>query len=142
MSPSDRFKPIQRIASQKERKAAAALGESLKQREAARQRLQQLQRFLAEYQADFASAARNGVSSNRVIEYQAFISNLEHAIREQQQVVAQFEQDCDSSKQQWRGRYTKSKAMENAVDRMKVKERKDEDRREQSEADDRAQRKR
>ena len=53
MAPSDRFKPIQKIALHKERKAAAALGESLKTREAAVQRLDEL-RHTAEYQERFA----------------------------------------------------------------------------------------
>jgi flagellar FliJ protein len=142
MPPSDRFKPIQKVVSQKERKAAAALGESLKQRNEASQRLDELRRYLAEYLERFARAARGGLTSSQIMEYQVFISKLETAIEQQQQVVARSEQDCDSSKQQWRGRYTKSKAMDNAVDRMKLEESKDSNRREQAEADERAQRKR
>lgn len=142
MPPSDRFKPIQKLASQKERKAAAALGESIKQRQAAQQRLDELRAYLNEYLERFENAARSGLQSSQVMEYQVFISKLETAIEQQEQVVAQSEQDCDSSKQQWRGRYSKSKAMDNAVDRMKVREKKDSERREQAEADDRAQRKR
>lgn len=142
MPPSDRFKPIQKVVSQKERKAAAALGESLKQRNEASQRLDELRQYLAEYLERFARAARGGLTSSQIMEYQVFISKLETAIEQQQQVVARSEQDCDSSKQQWRGRYTKSKAMDNAVDRMKLEESKDSNRREQAEADERAQRKR
>ena len=142
MPPSDRFKPIQKVVSQKERKAAAALGESLKQRNEASQRLDELRQYLAEYLERFARAARSGLTSSQIMEYQVFISKLETAIEQQQQVVARSEQDCDSSKQQWRGRYTKSKAMDNAVDRMKLEESKDSNRREQAEADERAQRKR
>lgn len=142
MPPSDRFKPIQKVASQKERKAAAALGESLKQRQAEQTRLDELKQYLAEYLERFARAARNGLSSSQIMEYQVFISKLETAIAQQEDAVSQSEQNCNSSKQQWRGRYSKSKAMDNAVDRMKLRERKDLDRREQAEADDRAQRKR
>lgn len=142
MPPSDRFKPIQRIASHQERKAAAALGESLKQREAAQQRLDELRQYLAEYLERFASAAGNGISSSQILEYQVFISKLETAIAQQEEVVARSQQDCDSSKADWRGRYTRSKAMENAVDRMLVEERKGVDRKEQSETDDRGPRRR
>lgn len=142
MAPSDRFKPIQKVTSQKERKAAAALGESLKQREAAKQRLDELRQYLAEYLGRFESSARRGLSSNQVMEYQVFISKLETAIAQQEQTVAESEQVCNSSKQHWRGRYSKSKAMDNAIERMRVKERKILERREQAEADERAQRKR
>jgi flagellar FliJ protein len=142
MATSDRFKPIQKVTSQKERKAAAALGESLKQREAAKQRLDELRQYLAEYLGRFAREARNGLSSSQVMEYQVFIGKLETAIAQQKQVVAESEHVCNSSKQHWRGRYSKSKAMDNAIERMRVKERKTTERREQAEADDRAQRKR
>ena len=142
MSSSDRFKPIQKIASHKERKAAAALAESLKQREAERQRLGELKQYLAEYLERYASAAGDGLSSSRILEYQGFISKLQTAIAEQEQIVSRSQQVCDSSKAQWRGRYTKSKAMSNAVDRIQTEERRQRDRKEQSETDDRSPRRR
>lgn len=140
--PSDRFKPIQKIASHKERKAAAALGESLKHRDAAKQRLDELRDYHAEYLERFSRATHNGLSGSQIREYQVFINKLEAAIAQQQEVVERSQQYCDSSKAQWRGRYTKAKAMDNAVDRMQDQERRQEDRRQQTEADERAQRKR
>jgi len=140
--PSKRFKPIQKIANHKERKAAAALGESLKQREAATQRLDELRRYRAEYLERFAGATRGGLSGNQILEYQVFISKLETAIAQQEDTVDRLQHDCDNSKAVWRGRYTRSKAVENVVGRMKKTEHKDRNRREQAEMDDRAQRKR
>ena len=140
--PSDRFKPIQKIALHKERNAAAALGESLKTREAAVQRLDELRQYLAEYQERFARAARNGLSSSQILEYQVFISKLETAIEQQEGNVARTQKNCDSSKAHWRGRYTKSKAMDNAVGRMVDEERRSDDKKEQSDNDERGQRKR
>ena len=142
MPPSDRFKPIQRIATHRERKAAATLGESLKQRDAAQQRLVELKIYLAEYQERFNDAARDGVSSSQALEYQVFIAKLESAIVAQEEVVARSQQNCDSSKADWRGRYSRTKAMENAVGRLQSEERRKEERREQSETDDRPPRKR
>ena len=140
--PSRRFKPIQRLASHKERKAAAALGESIKQREAACRRLDELREYHAEYLERFASAARAGVSSRHILEYQVFINKLETAIAQQEEIVSRSRQDCDSSKAQWRGRYTKSKAMDNVLDRMRKAERQARERQEQSESDEHAQRRR
>ncbi len=139
--PSDRFKPIHRIASQKERKAAASLGESIKQRDAATQRLHELRAYHDEYLQRFAQATRGGLSRNQIMEYQVFIGKLETAITQQEEIVARSQQQFDSSKAQWRGRYTKSKAMENVIDRMRAAELKDLNRKEQAEADERAQRK-
>jgi flagellar FliJ protein len=141
MPPSDRFKPIQKINTQRERKAATALGESLKNRDEARQRLDDLKAYLAEYLDRYAVAARSGISSSQLREYQVFISKLEQAIGQQEQVVTQSERQCDASKQQWRGRYSKAKAMDNAIDRLKQAERKSDERAEQAEADDRSPRK-
>lgn len=138
MPPSDRFKPIQKIASHRERKAATALGESLRQHEAARRRLEELRQYLAEYLERFAAAARNGLSSSQILEYQVFIGKLETAIAQQEQVVARSQRDCDSSKAQWRGRYTKSKAMQNAVGRLRQQEDRHREKQEQGETDDRA----
>ena len=140
--PSKRFKPIHKIAAHRERKAAAALGESLKQREAARQRLEDLRQYRAEYLERFASATRNGLSASQIMEYQVFINKLETAISQQEEIVNQSQQDCDSSKQDWRGSYTKSKAMENVLGRMKKAELNSQRKKEQSEMDERAQRKR
>lgn len=140
--PSERFRPIQKVASHKEHKAAAALGESRQRRAADRQRLDELRQYLAEYLARFAAAAKNGLSSSQILEYQVFIGKLETAIAQQEEIVARSQKACDSNKAQWRGRYTKSQAVQNAVGRMQEQERKDADRREQSESDDHAQRKR
>jgi len=140
--PSKRFKPIQKIATHKERKAAAALGESLKQRQSARQRLEDLRQYRAEYLERFARATRSGLSGSQIMEYQVFISKLETAISQQEEIVNRSQQDCDSSKADWRGRYTKSKAMESVLGRMQKAELTSQKKKEQSEMDDRAQRKR
>jgi flagellar FliJ protein len=142
MPPSDRFKPIHQLASQKERKAAVELGESIKQRDSAQLRLAELEQYHREYLERFAGAARNGLNSNQIVEYQVFIGKLEDAIAEQRRIVQRVEQACLQTRQQWQGRYTKAKAMENAIDRMRLAERRQDDRREQAESDDLSQRKR
>ena len=142
MTSSERFKPIQKIASQRERKAAAALGESLRQRRDAQHRLDELRAYHAEYLSRFARATHEGLSSNQILEYQVFIGKLETAISQQEEKVSQSQQACDSTKADWRGRYSKSKAMDNAVGRMHQAERRIKERKEQAESDDRSRRKR
>jgi flagellar FliJ protein len=140
--PSDRFKPIQRLASHRERKAAAELGESLRTRDAARQRLGELEAYLAEYLERFAQATRSGLSGTQLLEYQVFINKLEAAIAQQRENVDRTERQCDSSKVQWQGRLTHAKAVDNAVGRMQADEQREQDKREQSESDEFGQRKR
>lgn len=142
MSPSKRFKPIQKLASNKERKAATLFGATLKTRDAAQVRLQELENYLAEYQERFETASRKGIGAARLQEYLAFIGKLEVAIAEQRKVLAGTQADCDASKAEWRGQYTKSKAVDKAVENMQSKERKVADKHEQKLSDDRSQRRR
>ena len=104
--------------------------------------LEKLRQYHAEYLERFAGATRDALSGSQILEYQGFINKLETAIAQQEEIVSRSQEDCDSSKARWRGRYTKSKAMEQVLGRMRQAERKDQNRREQSESDDRAQRKR
>lgn len=142
MPTSDRFKPIQMIASHQERKAAAALGDSMRQRDSAQQRLDELRTYLADYLDRFHQASLRGLSSTQVREYQVFITKLEKAITAQERVVISSQQHCATQKAQWQGRYTKNKAMENAVGRLQQRERQDAERKAQKDTDERAQRRR
>lgn len=140
MAPSDRFKPIQKLNARKERKAAELLGDSLRARSAAEQRLNELRAYHAEYLERFNVAARAGIGAAQVREYLAFIAKLDMAIGEQERAVARSRSECDRSKDSWRGAHTKSRAMDKAVDRMRDGERAAGERNDQKATDDRNQR--
>jgi len=142
MTGSDRFKPIQKIAEKKERDAAEAFGKTLQEREAAQRRLEELQQYHAEYLERFTQATRNGIGGARIQEYQAFIAKLETAIEEQRRVVADTQVRVTDKKAKWRGKYTKARAVDNVVDRMRADEQRESDRKEQKSSDDRSQRRR
>lgn len=140
MTDSERFKPIQRIAEKKERDAATVFGKSLQAREAAKRRLEELRQYHAEYLARFTRATQSGIGAARVREYQVFIDRLELAIVEQQRILSDSEHRVDDSRAQWRGKYTKARAVDNAVDRMKAEEQRLREKREQKDTDERNQR--
>lgn len=142
MSPSKRFKPVQMIASNKERKAATALGDSLKSKRAAADKLSELKRYHAEYMERFENSTRAGIGAGQLQEYRAFLRKLELAISEQEKVVAMAELECDNRKDHWRGHYTKSQAVNNVVTRLQDQEKREADRKEQAISDEFAQRKR
>jgi len=142
MTGSKRFKPIQQLAERKERDAAAAFGKTLRDREAALQRLQELQQYHGEYLQRFDAATRMGMGGAQIQEYLAFIGKLEQAIAEQQRVLDQKQHVCDDSKQQWRGQYTRSRAMDTVLERMRADEQRERERREQAASDERNQRRR
>lgn len=141
MVSSDRFKPVQRIADNRERKAAAALGDTLKTRQQAEQRLADLKTYHAEYLEQYRQANRNGMDVARMREYQVFLDKLEFAITEQARVVQRAKVACNSAQSVWRDKYTRTQVMANVVERMQTEERQLADKREQAQQDDRPQRK-
>lgn len=140
--PSKRFEPIQRVASDRERKAATALGESLKVRQEAEHRLGELRAYYAEYLERYRNATLKGLSAAQMRDYQIFIDKLEQAISQQEQVAVAAQQQCDTSKNQWRDKYTRTQVMNNVVDKLRTTERQATDKREQSDQDERNQRRR
>lgn len=142
MTKSDRFKPIQKIAGKKEHDAAAAFGKTLRDRESAQRRFDELVQYHAEYLDRFNQATRNGIGSARIQEYQAFIAKLELAIEEQKRVLDETRHRVSDSKAQWRGKYTKARAVDNAVDRMRADELRESERKEQKSSDEHSQRRR
>lgn len=135
--PSERFKPVQRIAASRERKAATALGDSLKTRQQAEQRLADLRAYHAEYLDQYRQANQSGMSVARMREYQVFLDKLETAIAEQERIVERAGQACAAAQDVWRDKYTRTRVMSNVVERMQTEERQQADKREQAQQDDR-----
>lgn len=140
MMPSERFKPVQRIADNRERKAASALGDSLKTRQQAEQRLADLRAYHAEYLDQYRQANQTGMSVARMRDYQTFLDKLEIAIAEQERIVERAGKACAAAQDTWRDKYTRTRVMANAVERMQAEERQQADKRDQAQQDDRPQR--
>jgi len=137
MMPSERFKPVQRVVDSRERKAASALGDSLKTRQQAEQRLADLRAYHLEYLDQYRAANQSGMSVARIREYQVFLDKLELAISEQERIVQRADSACADAQTVWRDKYTRTQVMSNVVDRMKADEQREAERREQAQADDR-----
>lgn len=137
---SERFKPVKRIADSRERKAAAALGDSLKCRQQAEQRLADLRAYHADYLEQYRLANQTGMSVARMREFQVFLDKLETAIAEQERIVQRADADCANAQSVWRDKYTRTQVMSNVVERMQAEEQRETERREQAQLDDRPQR--
>jgi len=142
MSVSKRFKPVQVVADNKERKAATALGHSIKEQNTEEQKLIDLKNYHAEYMDKLRVSGEKGVSVPLLREYQAFLNKLDRAITEQKQKVERSKQCTIVSRKTWQKNYTKSKAMEKAVDRMRDEEGRVANRIEQKNSDEHAGRRR
>jgi len=140
LSPSKRFKPVQRVAQSREQKAARELGNSQRRTKDQEGRLDELKGYHREYLERFQNAARSGISASQLQEYRAFISKLELAIREQEKIVSASQQESSNRKQVWQRKHTRSEALGKVVGRFQSEERKDNNSREQKDTDDHNQR--
>jgi flagellar FliJ protein len=139
--PSKRFQPIQRIADERERKAAISLGEKLKAKSGVEQQLKVLTDYHADYLERYRQAVQSGLPAVQLRGYQQFLDQLEAAIKQQRLLLSGHKSACDASKAHWNDQYRRSQVMNNVVDRLKQDERRESDKREQSALDERNQRK-
>jgi flagellar FliJ protein len=73
-------------------------------------------------------------------DYQAFLSRLAEAIKQQQAVVKRAESERDAERLRWQEAAKRAKALGHVVEQWQTEERRASDRREQRESDERAQR--
>ena len=105
MSPSKRFKPVQRVAQSRERKAAQALGRAQQEVSAQEARLEELKRYHREYLDRFQRSTESGISVPQLQEYRAFLAKLEKAIHEQERIVAASLQTRTTQQSQWQQKH-------------------------------------
>jgi flagellar FliJ protein len=140
MNASDRFKPVLRVAENREANAARRFGQSKKQCREEEDKLQNLKDYHAEYMARFQQSASVGMNASQLREYQAFLNKLEQAILEQEEIVRRSKQNCSEHKQQWTQKHIRTQSMDKAMDRMVKNEQKQEAAQEQRLSDELAQR--
>jgi flagellar FliJ protein len=96
--PWDRLKEL---AEKKRDAHAQRLGALTRERDEAKQRLAMLVTYRSEYQSRLAEASTQGIDLTRLRNYQAFLAQLERAIAQQADIVAQAERSVDGAKAQW-----------------------------------------
>jgi flagellar FliJ protein len=140
MKKSKRFQSVIKIASAHERQAATALGEAQAALQSQMARLEELLRYQEEYRLQFQRTGSLGVDARRIEDYCVFLDKLRQAIRQQQDMVEAAQQAVDERKQAWFSSRGKLKTYDNVMERFQTEERRQEDKREQKETDERAQR--
>ena len=140
MNTSDRFKPVLKVAENREASAARKFGLSQKQQHEEEAKLQNLREYHAEYLARFHQTASAGINAVQLREYQAFIKKLEAAISEQEEVVRQSQLNTSEHKQKWTEKHIRTQSMDKAMSRMVATEQKQRDAEEQKVSDEIAQR--
>jgi len=121
------------VTASSERESARVLGELQKRVQAAEQRYQELIRYREDYTQQFANGGSLTVA--RLQDYRIFLSRLNQAVEQQQQLVERAQQDCAKQRQRWMEIHTRVQALGKVVTRYRDEERSDNDRREQKDSD-------
>jgi len=140
MTKSKRLKPISEIADARERDAARHMGEQQGVLDQHNNKLDELIKYRAEYAEKMVMAGGNGVSAGQMQDYSQFIRRLDEAIVFQRSQIELAVRQLEVKQREWRVMHTRSEALNKVVSRYQTAETRQEDKREQNESDERAQR--
>ena len=122
-----------------ERRKAQKLAASERQLNESEAKLAELGSYREAYLRDFAARAGAGMSAARARDYQAFLARLDEALREQTEIAARARVTRAELLATWRGAARRSAAVDRALQRGLSEEQGRLERREQRDADERAQ---
>jgi flagellar protein FliJ len=137
---SKRMQTVEKVVADTERKRAAALGASERRLSESESRLAELQTYQKTYAQQFNARAGAGIGAGGLRDYQTFMARLAEAVKQQKQIVLKARADRDAELQVWRHAAQRAQAVGGLVKRWQHEERRADDRREQSESDERSQR--
>ena len=140
MKRSKRLEPVGALAEEAERECAAQVA-ALQGRLADAQRsCLELKRYLGEYQSMFQQRASAGIGVSGMRDYQTFIARLGDAVRQQQVVIEQLQADCERARARWAEAAVRKSAVHKVIAKVLTEDQKIEERRNQNESDEHAQR--
>ena len=140
MTKSKRLEPVSRVAENRERQAAIEMAEFRRFLDTQQTRLDDLNRYRADYARQFESAGRQGLDAARAGDYRRILAQLGEAIAWQERRLAGLRQDYEQIRRRWTDSHTRSAALEKVMARYRAEERRDADRREQGVLDECGQR--
>lgn len=141
MKRAKRLEPVQQIVDDAQRRLAMSVAAFEKRVLEGEAKLQELQRYKGEYEQQFSQRAGRGIGATDLRDYQAFLARLAEAIKQQQALVARARAEHQAERLKWQEALKRSKALGHVVERWQAEERHMNDRRDQRESDERAQRK-
>lgn len=133
-----RLAPVITMAEETEREAAAKLARHQLQLQQAEQQLVGLEQYRHDYQQQWISRGRSGVTGEWLISYQRFLSQLETAIEQQRKSIQWHSQNVDKAREQWRQAYARLEGLKKLVQRYHEQARQRADRQEQKDMDEMA----
>jgi flagellar protein FliJ len=137
---SRQLKTARHVLERDERHKAETLAMSERQLRESEAKLAELQAYRSDYLRDFSRRAGSGINAASARSYQAFLTRLDAALREQTELVSRARAQRAEQLIKWRGAAQRSAALERVTKRYRSEEQGQAERREQSESDERAQR--
>ena len=131
---SSKIGKIVSIASAEERRSGVATGRSRQQLEEQKARLGELHA----YRHDYAALAKSmtNVTSAQWQDYQTFMHRLDQAVRSQQEIVKDSEQQLELHRRRWLEKRKRLESLQRVLESYRDSEELQEDRRQQRELDD------
>ena len=140
MKRAQRLEMVQNAVDDQERQRAEALAASERRVVENEAKLAELETYHAGYVRDFKLRAEAGMDGAAVRDYQTFLARLEEALRQQSQVILRARVQRDAELLTWQGAAQRAEAVGQMVKRFRTEEERAQDRRDQHETDERAQR--
>ena len=131
--PWDRLKDL---AAQRRDAQAQRLGALTRERDDAQRRLEMLLSYRTDYQTRLSQASSKGIDLEVLRNYQSFLGQLERAIAQQTELVAQAERNVQGAKQQWTSERQRAESFQALDERHTASVARDEKRRQQKLADE------
>ncbi len=140
MKRSERMEMVKKVVDDFERRKAEALAAAERRVSESEHKLAELEAYRDSYVKDFALRAKAGIDGAAARDYQAFLTRLDEALRQQAQIVTSTRAQRDSELQNWQDAAQRAEAIDTTVKRWQSEERYALERREQHESDERSQR--
>lgn len=137
-----RFELLLQLAERKRKQAERLLGEAQQRVRQAESGLAQLDQYQLEYQQQFTSAGRNGLSAAEVQTWQRFISKVGSASTQQQEALQQSRAQLAALEAHWRQALAHQKMMQRLLEKARQEQQSQDDKRLQQQLDERAQHRR
>ena len=138
MTRTQRIQPVQRIVDDREREQAKAVALARQKVAEAEAKFVELGRYREDYQRGFQKEAAGGASGLRLRDFRLFLSRLDEALRQQEQVVARAKSEQEHQTRLWLESQRRAKALGIVVDKWRGDERVAAERQDQRDTDERA----
>jgi flagellar FliJ protein len=139
-SRAARLVPVIEVAEKAAREAARQLGVCQSQVKQAEFKLGELHRYRNDYQQQWVTQGRSGVSGQWLMNYQRFLSQLETAIAQQQRSVDWHRDTSEKAREKWQQCHVRLEGLRKLVQRYLDEARLASEKREQKQLDELVQR--